>query len=205
MSNQGAFLEADAGEDPFALFGTWFAAAAAVMADPEAMALATVGPDGRPGVRMVLLKRWDHAGFVFHTNFASAKAHALDTTGRAALLWHWAPLGRQVRVEGTAARVDDAEADAYFATRPRGAQLGAHASRQSAVIASREELEARVAEQRRHFAGQPVPRPPWWGGYRVVPVSFEFWQHRDDRLHDRLRFLASASASPSWQRVRLQP
>ena len=203
MSGVGTFGEADAGEDPFALFDTWFAAAAAVMADPEAMALATVDGDGRPGVRMVLLKRWDHSGFVFHTNFASAKAHALDATGRAALVWHWTPLGRQVRVEGTATRIADAEADAYFATRPRGAQLGAHASRQSAVIASRDELEARVAEQRRRFADQPVPRPPWWGGYRVAPVSLEFWQHRADRLHDRLRFLTAVDGR--WQRVRLQP
>lgn len=203
MTETAAFLEADAGDDPFALFDTWFAAAAAVVPAPEAMALATVDADGRPAARMVLLKRRDRAGFVFHTNFASPKAQALDATGRAALLWHWAPLGRQVRVEGTAVRIADAESDAYFASRPRGAQVGAHASRQSAAIASRDELDARIADQQRRFAGRPVPRPPWWGGYRVVPASFEFWQHRDDRLHDRLRFLAGADRT--WQRIRLQP
>ena len=137
---------------------------------------------------MVLLKRFDESGLVFHTHFTSRKGTELEANPQAALLFSWDPLGRQVRVEGRAARVTPDESDAYFATRPRGAQIGAHASEQSAVVAGRDELERRVDELEREFAGAEPPRPEWWGGYRVVPETWEFWQHRDSRLHDRFRY-----------------
>jgi pyridoxamine 5'-phosphate oxidase len=193
--------ESAAAADPFAQFTRWFEAATATEADPTAMALATATPAGRPSARMVLLKAFDSRGFVFYTNYDSRKAGELDGTRRAALLFHWSGLDRQVRIEGTASRVADAESDAYFATRPLESRWSAHASPQSRPIESREALEAAVARVRGEY-GDAVPRPAGWGGFRVVPDAFEFWQGRENRLHDRLAYTLDSGA---WRRVRLAP
>ena len=178
----------DLDPDPMRQFERWFEEARALVRAPEAMALASVSADGAPSVRMVLLKRFDMSGLVFHTHYTSRKGRELEANPQAALLFYWDPLGRQVRVEGRVARVSPGESDAYFETRPRGARIGAHASEQSAVVAGRDELEQRVDELEREFARADPPRPEWWGGYRVVPETWEFWQHRDSRLHDRFRY-----------------
>lgn len=195
-------LEESVDPDPLVQFGRWFDDAATVVASPEAMAVATVDPEGRPSVRMVLLKAWGADGFVFHTNFDSRKGHDLAVNPHAALLFYWEPRGRQVRIEGTVERADDLESDAYFATRPPGGQIGAHASHQSQPIADRSLLDRRVEEVTARYAGGPVPRPPWWGGLRVRPQAYEFWQNRADRLHDRLRYTPEAGG---WRITRLQP
>lgn len=175
--------------DPFALFDEWFAAArASEPNDPEGMALATADASGRPSVRMVLLKGHDSSGFVFYTNEESAKAEQLASNPRAALLFHWKSLRRQVRIEGRVERVSDAQADAYFATRARDSQLGAWASDQSRPLDSRATFERRFEEMKRKFDGREVPRPPHWGGYRLAPESFEFWTDRPSRLHERRLF-----------------
>jgi pyridoxamine 5'-phosphate oxidase len=175
--------------DPIALFDEWLAdAVAARLPEPTAMALATASPDGAPANRMVLLKGVDTAGFRFFTNYTSAKGADLSANPRAALVFHWQPLGRQVRVTGRVKKLSAAESDAYFASRPRGSQLSAAASPQSRVVTSRAELEAEVAALDARFADAPVPRPRHWGGYIVRPDAIEFWTHRDDRLHDRLRY-----------------
>jgi len=193
----------DLADDPLEQFRRWFAdARESELAAPEAMALATATPSGAPSVRMVLLKGADESGFTFFTGYVSRKAGELDANPRAALLFHWAPLGRQVRVEGTVERVPAEESDAYFATRPRGAQLAASASRQSSVLESRDELDGRVSELSREHEGRDVPRPEHWGGYRLVPETYEFWQHRDDRLHDRFRYERDAGV---WTVERLSP
>jgi pyridoxamine 5'-phosphate oxidase len=167
---------------------------------PEAMALATAAPDGAPSVRMVLLKGHDERGLVFYSHYGSRKGRELAANPLAALLFHWAPLGRQVRVEGKVEHVPAGESDAYFATRPRDAQLGAHASRQSELLASREHLELRLAEA--EFDG-PVPRPATWGGFVLVPTAWEFWQHRASRLHDRFRY--ELDPPGGWRIERLFP
>ena len=176
--------------DPFALFDAWFAEArASEINDPEAMALATAGADGQPSMRMVLLKGHGPDGFTFYTNEQSAKGEQLAANPQAALLFHWKSLRRQVRVEGRIERVIDAEADAYFASRGRDSQLGAWASDQSRPLDSREAFEQRFAEMQRRFDGADVPRPPHWGGYRIVPERIEFWSDRPHRLHERRLFM----------------
>src|SRR3954467_7417389 len=193
----------DLAADPLDQVRAWFAEARSAENRPaEAMALATAGADGAPSVRMVLLKGADERGFVFFTGYGSRQGGELEANPRAALLFHWDALGRQVRVEGHVERVAADESDAYFATRPRGAQLAATASRQGRVLANRAQLDEAVAELERELAGHDVPRPEHWGGYRVRPDSYEFWQHRDDRLHDRLRYRRDGEA---WLLERLAP
>jgi len=188
--------------DPFARFAAWYAEAEkAIPLDPNAAVLSTVGADGAPSARVVLLKGYDASGFVFYTNLHSRKGRELSANPLAALTFHFAPLGRQVRIEGRAAPVSAAEADAYFATRPRGAQVGAWASEQSAPLPGRETLEARVAEVEARFADRPVPRPPHWSGFRLVPTRIEFWTGRESRLHEREVF-ERASPGEAWS-VRL--
>ena len=190
--------------DPFAQFARWFSeAATAPVPEPNAMTLATVGPDGVPAARIVLLKGYDASGFVFYTNYASAKGRAIDAHPDVALLFFWPELERQIRITGRAAKVAHTESEAYFASRPRGSQIGAWASPQSEVIASRAELEARAAEIERTHAGAAVPVPPTWGGYRVAPSRFEFWQGRPNRLHDRLAYVRVDGET--WRRERLAP
>jgi pyridoxamine 5'-phosphate oxidase len=196
-------LERDLDPEPLHQFERWFEEARGVSRAPEATALATAAIDGAPSVRMVLLKRFDERGFVFHTNYASRKGRELDANPRAALLLYWDPFGRQVRIEGPVERLSREETDAYFRTRPRGAQIGARVSRQSEPIASREELESRIAAETQAREGEEVLLPEWWGGYRVVPEVYEFWQHRDDRLHDRFRYRRGADGG--WTIERLQP
>jgi pyridoxamine 5'-phosphate oxidase len=190
-----------AAANPFDQFARWFEQARAVEADPTAMTLATATADGRPSARMVLLKGFDPAGFVFYTNYDSRKAHEIAATQHAALLFYWPSLDRQIRIEGAIARVSPAESDAYFASRPLESRWSAHASPQSHPIDSRESLEAAVARVRDSF-GDAVPRPEGWGGFRVTPVAFEFWQGRENRLHDRLAYTRDAE---SWRRQRLAP
>ena len=180
-------------DDPFALFQAWFAEARETEPnDSNAMALATVGADGQPSVRMVLLKGHGPDGFVFYTNRESRKARELGEGSKAALLFHWKSLRRQIRIEGVGTFATDAESDAYFASRSRDSQLGAWASDQSRPLADRATFEARYEEMRARFAGQDVPRPPHWGGYRVSPQAIEFWQDRAHRLHERRVFTRSA-------------
>lgn len=176
--------------DPFALFDEWLAEAREKeINDPEAMALATADANGQPSVRMVLLKGRGPAGFVFYTNEQSRKGGELDANPRASLLFHWKTLRRQVRIEGSVERVDDAEADAYFASRARDSQLGAWASDQSRPLDTRETFERRFKEMSARFEGLTVPRPPHWGGYRVLPERIEFWSDRRHRLHERRLFV----------------
>jgi pyridoxamine 5'-phosphate oxidase len=178
--------------DPFALFDEWFAEARASEPDePEAMTVATAGADGQPSARMVLLKGYGPEGFAFYTHDQSAKGEDLSENPRAALLFHWKSLCRQVRIEGAVERVSSAEADAYFASRPRASQLGAWASDQSRPLDKRETFERRFEEAKQRFDGQDVPRPSHWGGYRVVPDRIEFWTAREHRLHERRLFTRS--------------
>lgn|SRR5689334_17071352 len=189
--------------DPLALFDEWFAEArAAEVNDPEAMALATVNEAGRPSVRMVLLKGHGAGGFVFYTNEESAKGRQLAQNPSAALLFHWKSLRRQVRLEGAVERLPGAEADAYFASRGRDSQLGAWASDQSRPLDSRLAFEARFEEVKRRYEGSKVPRPPHWGGYRLVPDRIEFWTDREHRLHERRLFVRDGN---SWTEGLLYP
>lgn len=198
----GDFTQAD---NPFPLFNTWFDEARQTEpADPNAMALATVGEDGLPNVRMVLMKGVDARGFVFYTNLDSQKGQELDVQPKAALNFHWKSLSRQVRVRGPVERIADAEADAYFATRPRLAQIGAWASRQSAPLDTRMAFEKRIALYTAKYAIGAIPRPPNWSGYRVVPLVMEFWHDRPYRLHDRIEFRRAGPES-DWTRTRLYP
>jgi pyridoxamine 5'-phosphate oxidase len=187
--------------DPFVQFGRWYKEAAGVVPAPEAMALATADADGRPSLRMVLLKAWGPDGFVFYSNYESRKGRELAANPRAALLFHWEPLGRQVRIEGPVDTLPPEKSDAYFATRAPSSRLSARASEQSRPVADRAALEARVESVRLEL-GEDVPRPPWWGGYRLVPDALEFWQHRADRLHDRVAYRWDGLR---WQVSRLQP
>ncbi|ADB52946.1 pyridoxamine 5'-phosphate oxidase [Conexibacter woesei] len=199
-----SLTESDLLDDPIALFERWFAdAVAAELPQLNAMTLATGGTDGRVSARVVLLKGVDARGFEFFTNYESRKAGELAANPQAALAFLWIQLERQVRVVGDVERLDAAESDAYFATRPRGSQIGAWASQQSQPLADRADLEAHWAELEERYAGVAVPRPPHWGGFRVIPREIEFWQGRTNRLHDR--FAYTRAADGSWQRARLQP
>jgi pyridoxamine 5'-phosphate oxidase len=190
-------------DDPVATFDAWFGEArAAGLRMPEAMTLATATPDGAPSARIVLMKGYDADGFVFFTDRRSRKGGELAANPRAALVFHWEALGRQVRAEGAVAPLDDAASWAYYRTRPRGSRIGAWASHQSAVIASRAELEAQVAAIEERFAGVDPPLPPHWGGYRVTPVRYEFWTHDDARLHDRV---VHRREGGGWVRELLSP
>lgn len=192
--------------EPMAMFHDWLAEGAdAALAEVNAMVVSSVGVDGTPSSRLVLCKEADERGFVFFTNYNSRKALELAAHPQVSLLFPWHALGRQVRVEGVATRTAPAESAAYFASRPRGAQLSAWASRQSAVTADRAALERRVAELDREYADRDVPCPPHWGGIRVRPSVVEFWQGRADRLHDRLVYRRDDSAAGTWSVVRLQP
>ena len=188
--------------DPLALFDEWYRDAWAHEADANAMACATAGADGVPTVRFVLLKGRDERGFVFYTNFESRKGIEIAARPRASLAFHWKSLRRQVRVDGPTEPVSDAEADAYFATRPRDSQVAAWASRQSAPLPQRFDLERRFARYCREFEGGPVPRPPFWSGYRVIPETIEFWLDRPYRLHERILF---RRADGGWAVGRLYP
>ncbi|MGH8922468.1 MAG: pyridoxamine 5'-phosphate oxidase [Acidimicrobiales bacterium] len=201
--NERTLDEDDVDDDPIVVFTHWYAEAAdAGEPEPNASALATVSAAGVPSVRYVLLKNWDRRGFVFYTNEHSAKAQDLAANPQAALALRWATFDRQVRVQGPVEAVDAEEADAYWTTRGRAAQVGAWASEQSAVLEDRSALEARVGEVDARFAGVDVPRPPFWNGWRVTPMDVEFFQGRRDRLHDRLRFRCEPDG---WVRERLSP
>jgi len=201
--SMSALREPDVDGDPLAQFAAWFAQArAAGIEHPEEVAVATATPDGVPSVRMVLCKSYDSDGFVFFTNYASRKGAELEANPRAALLFYWGALGRQVRVEGPVQRASRQRTEQYVASRPRGSQLSAMASPQSQVIASRGWLEDRVEELAGHYAGTELPVPDRWGGFLVVPERYEFWQHRDDRLHDRLLYTREGSG---WRIQRLAP
>ena len=190
-------------DDPLARFAREYARAmASEEFDGSRCAVATADAEGRPSVRFVLLKGFDERGFVFFTNFESAKAKDLAVNPGAEMAFHWHTTGVQVRIRGSVTRVSDDEADAYFASRDRGSRLGAWASRQSAELERRESLEAAVQEAAKRFEGRPVERPPFWGGYRIAPESIEFWENRDDRLHDRIVHTREGSG---WRLVRLYP
>ncbi len=193
----------DLAAEPVEQFRVWFAAAReAGQPEPEAMALATAGPDGGPSVRFVLMRGVDERGFVFYTNGRSRKGREMSATARAALAFRWSVVDRQVRVRGQVVPVGDAESDAYFGSRARGSQIGAWASDQSQPVSDRGELERRVAEAEARFGDGPVPRPPWWGGWRVVPEEVEFWQQGTFRLHDRFVY---RRAGDGWLLQRLFP
>ncbi|MBV8942544.1 MAG: pyridoxamine 5'-phosphate oxidase [Solirubrobacterales bacterium] len=196
--------EVDVDRDPLRQFAGWFAqAAAAGVRAPEAAALATATTDGLPSVRMVLVKQADADGFVFYSNYESRKGAELAANPHAALVFYWDPLGRQVRVEGRVERTSAAESADYVRSRPRASQLSALASPQSAVIEGRGQLEARVGELAARYERAELPLPDSWGGYRLLPQTFEFWQHREDRLHDRLRYTRGRDGR--WQLGRLAP
>jgi len=198
----GDFTAAD---EPFALFEAWLnEAIKSEPNDPNAMALATVDPDGLPDVRMVLMKGFDTEGFVFYSHIASQKGRELAANPKAALLFHWKSLRRQVRIRGNVTPVTDAEADAYFATRPKQAQIGAWASKQSEALESRFAFEQAIAKVAAKYIISEVPRPPGWSGWRITPVRIEFWHDRPFRLHDRIEFRRDA-AGQKWSKTRMYP
>ena len=207
MKHQTPLTSGDftAADEPFALFETWLNEAIKNEPnDPNAMALATVDPDGLPDVRMVLMKGFDTAGFVFYSHIASQKGRELAANPKAALLFHWKSLRRQVRIRGNVTPVTDAEADAYFATRPKQAQIGAWASKQSQELESRFAFEQAIAKvAAKHVIGD-VPRPPGWSGWRISPSRIEFWHDRPFRLHDRIEFRRDAAGKP-WSKTRMYP
>jgi pyridoxamine 5'-phosphate oxidase len=193
---------ADLDPDPLREFALWYAQAADAVPAPEAVALATATATGGPSARMVLMKGFDQRGFVFYTNYFSRKGQEIAQNPRAAMLFHWSPLGRQVRIEGAVHRVDAAESDAYFKTRPLGSRLSAAASPQSRPVENRSALEDAVDALTARYPDADVPRPDEWGGLRLVASQYEFWQHGDDRLHDRFRYRREAEA---WKIERLGP
>ena len=196
--------EQDLDKSPFRQFENWFQTAAdAGLHEPNAMSLATVSDKGTPSLRTVLLKVWDEQGFVFFTNHGSRKAQDISANPNVALLFYWAPLHRQIRIEGMAQKVSTLESLKYFVTRPRGSQLGAWCSEQSSTISSRAILHAKLDEIKQKFQGGEIPLPSFWGGFRVVPSRFEFWQAGDDRLHDR--FVYEPESDDTWSIQRLAP
>jgi pyridoxamine 5'-phosphate oxidase len=196
--------ETDVDVNPFRQFRSWLdQALTAQLPQPLGMALATASTDGRPSVRMVLLRGFDERGFVFFTNYESRKAQELEMNPQAALVFYWAELDRQIRIEGMVERISAEESDAYFHSRERGSRLGAWASPQSQVIPSREVLDNRMEALEAQYRGGDVPRPPYWGGYRVIPVAIEYWQGQPNRLHDRLRYCRGEG--DSWRLERLAP
>lgn len=206
MSTETTAQPADFTEsaEPFRLFAEWLAdAEKSEINDPNAVAVATVDPDGLPDVRMVLLKGFDEQGFVFYTNFESAKGQEILSSMKAAMCFHWKSLRRQVRVRGPVEVVSDAEADAYYASRPRGSRIGAWASKQSRPLESRFALEKAVAEYTARHAIGEIPRPPHWSGFRIRPQQMEFWHDRPFRLHDRVRF--DRAEDGAWEKARLYP
>ena len=200
---RAGLAESDVAADPIEQFRRWFDETTnAGLHEPNAMTVATATPDGTPSARVVLLKGYDERGFVFYTNYEGRKATELEANPRCALLFYWGELERQVRVEGTAGRISGEESDAYYASRPRGSRLGALASEQSRPIEDRVTLENRLRELEREYEGREVPRPANWGGYRIEPEIFEFWQGRENRLHDRLIYRRQDGG---WKLARLQP
>ncbi len=201
---RGALDEADVAPNPLDQFRVWLehALADTQLREPYAMTLATVGTDGQPSARIVLLRGYDDRGFVFFTNYESRKGQELGATPRAALLFYWPPLERQIRIDGAVTRLPASESDAYFALRPRGHRLSAWASKQSSIVPNRAILETQIAEEDYRFPGDDVPRPPYWGGYRVLPHAFEFWQGRPNRVHDRIAYVRDGEA---WRIARLSP
>ena len=195
-------LEGDLDPDPLRQFEAWFREAQDAVRAPEAMAVATASEDGAPSVRMVLLKGFDESGFVFFSGYASRKGRDLSSNPRAALLLYWDPLGRPVRIEGGVEHTSAEESERYFHSRPRASQIAALASHQSTPVDSREELDARFAALESELEGREVPLPPDWGGFRLLPDTYEFWQHRENRLHDRLRY---TRARAGWAIERLSP
>jgi pyridoxamine 5'-phosphate oxidase len=201
--DEAHLAEGDVGHDPLALFDRWYREAReAGIYLHESMTLATATPDGSPSAREVLLKGFGSEGFAFYTNYESRKAAELERNPRAALLFHWATLHRQIRIEGPVTRTTQAESDAYHASRPRGSRIAAWASQQSAEIESRAALERRFQEKEAEFRGSDVPLPPFWGGFRVIPERMEFWQGRANRMHDRILF---RRAEKGWTVARLSP
>lgn len=201
---RGELLERDALPDAIAQFERWFNdALAAAVNEPNAMTLATADADGAPHARVVLLKGFDQRGFAFYTNYDSQKGVQLAANPRAALVFYWAPLERQVRIEGWVEKVTPEESEAYFRTRPRGAQIGAWGPMQSRILPTRETLDDKIEQVTRQLEGKPVPLPPHWGGYRVVPTAIEFWQGRPSRLHDRLEYVRDEQGA--WNLRRLSP
>jgi pyridoxamine 5'-phosphate oxidase len=196
------FDEAQCDPSAFGQFHRWFEEAVGHMPDREAVALVTSSPDGRPSARMVLLRHVDDHSFGWYTNYGSRKGRDLAANPHGALLWYCEGLGRQIRIEGSVERMTVAESDTYFSARPRGHQLGAHASAQSSPLASRDVLEERVRAVEAEFEGRDIPRPANWGGYRLTPTHFEFWQHRQDRLHDRVVYDPDGDG---WTRQRQSP
>jgi pyridoxamine 5'-phosphate oxidase len=195
--------KADVDPDPIVQFHEWFETVIdADLHEPNAMILATASPDGKPSARTVLLKGYDERGFVFYTNYEGRKANEIEANPMCALLFYWGELERQVRIEGPASRLSGEESDAYFVGRPRGSRLGAWASEQSRPVEDRTVLEERVRALEAEYEGREIPRPPFWGGYRVEPEEIEFWQGRENRLHDRLVYRREHGA---WRIERLQP